>query len=70
MRLMGDTAFLAIDLFGLLLIVVVLGYQIYFDRRGQVNRAESRQASPIMRMRRNTPASKSSSESIEDDQPK
>ena len=38
MRLMGDTAFLAIDLFGLLLIVVVLGYQIYFDCRGRQSR--------------------------------
>jgi hypothetical protein len=58
MQVMGDTAFLAIDLFGLLLIIVVFGYQIYIDRRGQPNRTESRRASPVMRMRRNIPASK------------
>ena len=68
--MMGDTAFLVIDLFGLLLIVVVFGYQIYFDRRGQPNRAESRRASPMMRMRRNIPVSKSPSEAIEDNQQK
>ena len=70
MRVMGDTAILAIDLFGFLLIVVVFGYQIYFDRPGQPNRAESRRASPVTRMRSNIPASTSSAETIKDDQQK
>ena len=67
---MGDKALIVVDLVGLLLIIIVFGYEFYAHRRGQSHRLEGRHASPIMRNRRKIPTSKRSSEMIEDDQPK
>jgi hypothetical protein len=68
--LMGDKALIVVDLVGLLLIIIVFGYEFYSHRRGRSHRLEGRHASPFMRMRRKIPSSQSSSETIEDDQPK
>jgi hypothetical protein len=43
MMIAGDDVLLAIDLFGLVLIVIVLGPQIYRDRRRASTRAADRQ---------------------------